>query len=174
MKKRRGLVMINTGLGKGKTTAALGSAVRAAGQGLKVLIIQFIKGAWPTGEMEALRRLPGVEIRPMGLGLIAEGDEIEPHRVKARQAWSMAIKEIRSGAWDMVILDEACLALHWGFLDPDEMAGLIKTKPPALHLILTGRHCPAQIMALADTVTRMDMLKHHFAAGVESQAGVEF
>lgn len=174
MVKHRGLVFINTGLGKGKTTAALGAALRASGQGLKVLIIQFIKSDWPTGELEAIRRLPGLEIRPMGLGLITQGEKIDPHRLKARQAWDMAVKEIRSGAWDMVVLDEGCQALHWGFVDEGEMAGLIRTKPPAMHLILTGRHCPPRIMDLADTVTRMELVKHHMAAGVDSQAGVEF
>lgn len=174
MAETKGLVMINTGRGKGKTTAALGQALRAAGQGLRVLIIQFIKGGSDYGELTGVGYLPGVEIRPTGLGLIKEGEDLEPHRRQARQGWDMARREVASGHWDMVILDEICVAMKRGFVELDEVIELIDHKPPALHLVLTGRYCPERLFGLADTVTVMDEVKHHMADGVEAQPGVEF
>jgi len=172
MSKKRGLVMVNTGPGKGKTTAALGAALRAAGQGLRVLIIQFIKGGAFYGELGALENLPRIEIRPMGLGLIAPGDDLGPHRQAARRAWDAARAAVED--WDLVILDEICIALDRGFVRPEEVVDLIRTRPPRVHLILTGRNCPEEIIALADTVSRIEDVRHHLAAGVTAQAGVEY
>ena len=169
-----GLVMINTGKGKGKTTAALGQALRAAGQGLRVLIIQFIKGGMDYGELAGIDFLPTVEIRPTGLGLIRDHADLEPHRVKARQGWDMACREVAGGGWDMVVLDEICMAMKRGFVELDEVVQLMEGKPPELHLVITGRYCPEALFGLADTVTVMDEVKHHLADGVDAQPGVEF
>lgn len=170
----KGLVLINTGPGKGKTTAALGQAMRAAGQGLRVLIIQFIKGRRGYGEMEALKKFDNIELRRTGLGLIKDGEDLEPHRKAARQGWDMAQSEVNSGEWDMVVLDEIWVAAKRGFVSAEEVADLIKNKPPRLHLVLTGRYCPEALYDLADMVTVMQAIKHHMDAGVEAQRGVEF
>ncbi len=174
MKPKTGLILVNTGHGKGKTTAALGAAVRACGAGLKVLIIQFIKGKWRYGELEALKKLPGVEIRPMGLGLIKKGEDLAPHKEAAQKALESARCEVRSGGWDLIILDEVCNAMRRGLLDPLQVADLLRQKPAHLHMILTGRDCPDKIMDMADTVTRFVNEKHHLARGVEAQKGIEF
>ena len=169
-----GLVMILTGDGKGKTTSALGSALRAAGQGLSVLVIQFIKGGRSYGELAALENIPGVKIRPMGLGLIRKGEDQAPHREKARQAWQMALAEAASGAWDMLILDELFAAHNRGFVTLKELVDFVGQKPRELHLILTGRGCPEELAAKADMVTRMEPVKHHLKSGVKSRRGIEF
>lgn len=172
--ERHGLVMVFTGHGKGKTTAALGAALRAAGAGLSVRVIQFIKSGQGYGELAALARLPEVRLTAHGLGLIGAAADLAPHRAAAQAALAEAARELASGAWDMVILDEVCVALAKGLLGLDEVLALVRSRPPATHLILTGRDCPAELMALADTVTEMREIRHHLAAGVTAQAGVEF
>ena len=172
--EERGLVLIFTGRGKGKTTAALGAALRASGQGFKVLIIQFIKAGGYYGELESLKRLAGVEVRSLGLGLIGRDQDLAPHREKARQAWDQACREVASGRWDLVILDEICVAMKRDFVQPEELAGLIRQKPRPLNLIITGRDCPEHLFDLADTVTRMEEVKHHLAAGVPARRGIEY
>ncbi|MCB2193926.1 MAG: cob(I)yrinic acid a,c-diamide adenosyltransferase [Deltaproteobacteria bacterium] len=174
MAERKGLVMINTGDGKGKTTAALGLALRASGYGWNILIIQFIKSGKGYSEFEAAGKLPGVEIRATGEGLILPGTDRTSHREAARHGWEMAKDEVASGEWDLIILDEINIAMTMGFVDPGEVAELIKAKPPELHLVLTGRSCPKQIMELADTVTVMEPRKHHADSGVPAQKGVEY
>ena len=166
--------MVNTGPGKGKTTAALGAALRASGAGLKVLIIQFIKGKWRYGELEALKNLPGVEIRPMGLGLIKKDEDLAPHREAAQNALRSASLEAQSGAWDLLILDEVCYALRRGLVETDQVVRLLMEKPPALHLILTGRDCPPEVLEMATTITRFEQERHHLESGVEAQKGIEF
>lgn len=173
MKTRRGVVMINTGKGKGKTTAALGAVLRAAGRGLSVFVLQFIKREGDYGELKGLASLPGVKVMSMGLGLIGESDPA-PHRDEARRAWAVADQEVRAGRWDLVVLDELCIALHYGFISIQEVADLIQSKPEELILIITGRHCPEELFPHADTVTVMEMVKHHMQSGLESQAGVEY
>ena len=174
MKGRRGLVMVNTGPGKGKTTAALGAAVRAAGQGLSVIIIQFIKGDGRTGELKTLSAMPGLEIRQLGRGMVSRSKDLSRDREQARRAWDESRAAVSSGAYDLVVLDEICVALHFGFLEPGEVVEMIESRPPELHLILTGRHCPEEVLAAADTVTRMEALKHHFDSGIKAQPGIEF
>jgi len=174
MDQRKGLVMINTGRGKGKTTAALGLAVRAAGHGWRTLIIQFIKSGEGYGEVKGLSFLPGVELRATGLGLIRDDDDVTPHRQAARRGWEMAVAEVTGGGWDLVILDEINVAMRRGFVSPEEVAQLIRAKPPRLHLVLTGRSCPPEIQDLADMVTVMEPKRHHAKAGVEAQEGVEY
>lgn len=181
----KGLVLINTGTGKGKTTAALGTAIRAWGDGQKVLILQFIKGAWKYGELKAIETLGKaegrIEIRPMGDGFVfhnkkdPENEErLAEKKELARRAWDMVRKEVMSGAWDLVVLDEINYAIHFGMLETEEVAGLIRERPPRLNMILTGRYAPKELIDLADTVTEMILVKHAFQKGIRARKGIEF
>lgn len=181
----KGLVLINTGTGKGKTTAALGTAIRAWGDGQKVLILQFIKGAWKYGELKAIETLGKaegrIEIRPMGDGFVfhnkkdPENEERLAEKKKlALRAWDMVRKEVMSGAWDLVVLDEINYAIHFGMLETEEVAGLIRERPPRLNMILTGRYAPKELIDLADTVTEMTLVKHAFQKGIRARKGIEF
>jgi cob(I)alamin adenosyltransferase len=171
----KGLVMIFTGQGKGKTTAALGAALRATGNGLKVLMIQFIKGGRSYGELVAAESLTGLEIRPRGLGLIGRGGgDLTPHRRAARAAWQEAGEELASGRWDMLILDEVFAALNRGFITREELSQFIHDRPAGPHLVLTGRDCPPELQREADLVTEMRAVKHHLESGCPAQEGIEF
>ena len=181
----KGLVLINTGTGKGKTTAALGTAIRAWGDGQKVLILQFIKGAWKYGELKAIETLGKaegrIEIRPMGDGFVfhnkkdPENEErLAEKKELARRAWDMVRKEVMSGAWDLIVLDEINYAIHFGMLETEEVAGLIRERPPRLNMILTGRYAPEELIDLADTVTEMTLVKHAFQKGIRARKGIEF
>ncbi len=181
----KGLVLINTGTGKGKTTAALGTAIRAWGDGQKVLILQFIKGAWKYGELKAIETLGKaegrIEIRPMGDGFVfhnkrdPENEErLAEKKELARRAWDMVRKEVMSGAWDLVVLDEINYAIHFGMLETEEVARLIRERPVWLNMILTGRYAPKELIDLADTVTEMTLVKHAFQKGIRARKGIEF
>ena len=169
---RRGLVIVHTGDGKGKTTAALGLAVRAFGAGLKVLILQFIKGARRSGELTALEIL-GVEVRQLGLGFITTENFAEQKK-SARAAVESARKEISSGAWDLIVLDEINYAVKFGLLDASEILELIKIRPPQMHLVFTGRDALPELIDAADLVTEMKLVKHPFRQGIKAQSGIEF
>ncbi|MEW6266891.1 MAG: cob(I)yrinic acid a,c-diamide adenosyltransferase [Thermodesulfobacteriota bacterium] len=175
MKKssRRGLIMVLTGPGKGKTTAALGAALRASGQGLRVVMLQFIK-ARRTGEMKAAALLPRVIIKTLGLGLIKGRPVSARDRRRAGQAWAEASRTAVAGDCDLLILDEICVALKYGLLDFGEVTVFLRSKPASLHIILTGRDCPEDLLALADTVTHLENVKHHLAAGIKAQPGIEY
>ena len=181
----KGLVLINTGTGKGKTTAALGTAIRAWGDGQKVLILQFIKGAWKYGELKAIETLGKaegrIEIRPMGDGFVfhnkkdPENEErLAEKKELARRAWDMVRKEVMSGAWDLIVLDEINYAIHFGMLETEEVARLIRERPGRLNMILTGRYAPKELIDLADTVTEMTLVKHAFQKGIRARKGIEF
>ena len=170
--ERHGLVIVHTGNGKGKTTAALGLAIRAFGAGLKVLILQFIKGRKHSGELTALEIL-GVEVRQLGLGFITKENFAEQKK-SARTALDLARKEILSGAWDLIILDEINYAVKFGLLDAVEILDLIKIRPPQLHLIFTGRDALPELVDKADLVTEMKLIKHPFQKGIAAQSGIEF
>ncbi len=174
MTERQGLLMVFTGRGKGKTTAALGAALRAAGAGLRVRVIQFIKRGQGYGELKSLAQVPGIELSAHGLGLIGDDPDLAPHRAKAGEGLEAARQALAPGRYDLVILDEACVALAKGLLEKSALLELVKARPPETHLILTGRDCPAELLELADTVTEMREIKHHLAAGVAAQEGVEF
>jgi len=177
MDREKGLLLVNTGSGKGKTTAALGMALRAWGQGMKVLVIQFIKGDWGSGEVKAAERLgPGFKILPMGKGFIRtiDGNLPDAHRRAAQEAYNAAVAEISSGKYDLVILDEILYAIHYGLVSLDDALALIDRKPERLHLVFTGRCAPPEIVGRADLVTEMREVKHPFAEGVCAQKGIEY
>ena len=170
--ERNGLIIVHTGDGKGKTTAALGLAIRAFGAGLKVLILQFIKGARRSGELEALKIL-GVEVRQLGLGFITKENFSEQKKL-ARSALDTARQEILSGAWDLIVLDEINYAAKFGLLDAAEILELVKIRPPQMHLVFTGRDALPELIDAADLVTEMKLIKHPFQKGIAAQPGIEF
>jgi cob(I)alamin adenosyltransferase len=169
-----GLVIVYTGNGKGKTTAALGLTLRAAGHGLKVCIIQFIKGAWRTGEALALARFAGqVELHTKGTGFTWTSD---PEQVAqaAAAGWQLAIEKVQSGRFDLVILDELTYLLQHQLLTEREVLALIAGRPPGLHLVVTGRAASAALLAAADLVTEMKEIKHPFQSGRQARKGIDF
>lgn len=173
----RGLTLVFTGNGKGKTTAALGMALRAWGQGMKVLVLQFIKGGWKYGELKASEKLgPNFEIRQMGEGFIRDAgpEGLNAHREAAQKALEEARRAVREGEHDMVILDEINYAISYGLVNKADVLELIRNKPPRMHLVLTGRNAAGEVIELADLVTEMREIKHPFAAGIPAQKGIEF
>ena len=175
--ERHGLIIVHTGDGKGKTTAALGLALRAFGAGLRVLILQFIKGKKDSGELKALEVLknfsPTIEIKQCGLGFITKENFAEQKK-SARSAIELAQKEILSGDWDLIILDEINYAVKFGLLDAPEILSLIEIRPPELHLVFTGRDALPELIEVADLVTEMKLIKHPFQKGIVAQSGIEF
>ena len=169
---RHGLVIVHTGDGKGKTTAALGLAIRAFGAGLKVLILQFIKSKKISGELNALAQL-GIEIRRLGLGFVTK-ENFDEQKKSARAAIELARTEILSGAWDLIILDEINYAVKFGLVDTAELLSLIEIRPPELHLVFTGRNALPELIDVADLVTEMKLVKHPFQKGIAAQSGIEF
>ena len=178
MKETKGLLMVHTGNGKGKTTAAIGLAVRAWGQGLQILILQFIKGKWKYGELKALEKFsPQLEIRQMGQGFTqktADAAAFSLHQAAAREALQQAKAELQSGLWDLVILDEINYAVKFGLLHLADVMEIIEAKPAHMHLLLTGRDAPPEIIARADLVTEMRAVKHPYEQGIKAQQGIEF
>ena len=174
---RRGLIIVNTGPGKGKTTAAMGTALRAVGQGMRVLMLQFLKGSWHYGELDAVQAFGDkFVIKQMGRGFVKVGTE-KPDSEDVRmveQAWTEGSQAIQSGAWDLVILDEINYAIGYGMLDPVRVVEILKSKPEMVHIILTGRNAHPTIVELADTVTEMRQIKHAYEKGVMAQRGIEY
>ncbi|HEV2323276.1 MAG TPA: cob(I)yrinic acid a,c-diamide adenosyltransferase [Terracidiphilus sp.] len=174
---RQGLLLINTGPGKGKTTAALGTALRAAGNGMRVLMLQFIKGSWHYGELDAAQTLgPNFVLKQMGRGFVKVGGaETAPEDIRLVQAaWDEARQAIYSGEWDMVVLDEINYAISYGMLDPAMVAEALRNRPPMVHVILTGRNAHPLLVELADTVTEMREVKHAYQKGIQAQRGIEY
>jgi cob(I)alamin adenosyltransferase len=169
----RGLVLINTGNGKGKTTAALGIALRAVGQGLKVSMIQFIKGKWKTGEMEAAQLL-GFELMPMGKGFTWESKNPEEDKALMRNAWAVASEIILSGRYDLIILDEINYVLGYGYIAADEVISVLQSRPGHVHVVLTGSNAPEEIVSIADGVTEMRDIKHPYRSGIPAQKGIDY
>jgi len=169
-----GLIQVYTGDGKGKTTCALGLGFRAVGRGLKVFMIQFIKGE-DTGELyTAARLLPDFTIRQSGLGGFIRKGSLDPEDVaRARQALDLAREIIMAGEYDLVILDEINVAMYFGFFAPDEVLGIIQARPSHVEVVLTGRYAPEEIVAAADLVTEMKAIKHYYTAGVKARRGIE-
>jgi cob(I)alamin adenosyltransferase len=174
---RKGLIIVNTGPGKGKTTAAMGTALRAVGNGMRVLMLQFLKGSWHYGELDAVQAFGDKFVmKQMGRGFVKVGGaETDPEDVRmVEQAWSEAEKAILSEQWDLVILDEINYAISYGMLDPGKVAEVLKHKPEMVHVILTGRNAHSAIVELADTVTEMRQVKHAYEKGVMAQRGIEY
>lgn len=173
--QRRGLVLLHTGDGKGKSTAAFGQALRAAGQGLRVCIVQFIKGQFQTGEAKAFQALAGnVEFHVKGSGFTWQQKDKEEVTRVARQAFAFAREKIMSGRYDMVVLDELTYLVTYGMVDEAEVLDLISGRPPGLHLVITGRDASEKLVAAADLVSEVRMIKHPYSAGVQAQKGIEF
>jgi cob(I)alamin adenosyltransferase len=174
---RRGLIIVNTGPGKGKTTAAMGTALRAVGQGMRVLMLQFLKGSWHYGELDAVHAFGDKFVmKQMGRGFVKVGAEKpDPEDVRmVEQAWAEGETAIQSGAWDLIILDEINYAITYGMLDPIKVAEQLRKKPEMVHVILTGRNAHPAIIELADTVTEMRQVKHAYEKGVLAQRGIEY
>ncbi|PYV49908.1 MAG: cob(I)yrinic acid a,c-diamide adenosyltransferase [Acidobacteria bacterium] len=174
---RRGLIIVNTGPGKGKTTAAMGTALRAVGNGMRVLMLQFLKGSWHYGELDAVQAFGGKFVmKQMGRGFVKLGAEKpDPEDVRlVEEAWAEGGRAIESGEWDLVILDEINYAISYGMLDPAKVAAFLKKKPEMVHVILTGRNAHPTIVELADTVTEMRQVKHAYEKGVIAQRGIEY
>ncbi len=176
--KRVGLVVVLTGYGKGKTSSALGMVVRACGHGLKVLMIQFMKGDIFTGEWEGIPKLEcDVELIPAGMGFCGiQGNPFTQavHRQAAQQALELAREKIRTGRYDLVVLDEVNNALNLKLLDLDEVLEVIRSKPTLMHLVLTGRDAHPRVIELADTVSEVQEVKHAYRKEIEPQPGIDY
>lgn len=177
-KKARGLVAVHTGDGKGKTTAALGTALRAVGYGKRVCVIQFIKGDWHYGELDGARRLePELEWIRAGIGfyrIMGDDRPEEAHRQAAAEGLATARQKIAGGEYSLVILDEINVAIHEGLVDVADVLALLDDKPAAVHVILTGRNAPAALVEKADLVTEMKEIKHPFQEGMLAQKGFDY
>jgi cob(I)alamin adenosyltransferase len=170
----KGLVVVYTGNGKGKTTAALGVAFRALGRDLKVGVVQFIKGKWKTGERTFAERLPQLTFHVMGLGFTWESDDLSRDKAAAEQAWKVSRELILDGKYDIVVLDELTYVLNYGFVTVDDVLTTLKIRAPHVHVIITGRRAPEALVAAADLVTEMQSVKHPFDKGVRAQPGLDF
>ena len=176
----KGLLIVHTGKGKGKSTAAFGLAARAIGNGMRVGVVQFVKGKWRTGERAVLERFPDrVTVRTMGEGFTWETQDRARDIRAAQAAWAVSREMIAAArapepAYDMVILDELNIVLRYGYLPLDEVVAELRARPPMLHVVVTGRNAAAPLIEAADLVTEMTMVKHPFRAGVKAQKGIEF
>jgi cob(I)alamin adenosyltransferase len=171
---RRGLVLVYTGHGKGKTTAALGIVFRALGRNMKVGVVQFIKGKWKTGERLFAETLPNLTFKVMGRGFTWESDDLSNDKGAALSAWEAAKEMITSGAQDVIVLDEITYTFHYGFVPLDDVLATLRARPPHVHVVLTGRNAPEELIAIADLVTEMKSVKHPFEQGIAAQIGIDF
>ncbi|KFC65718.1 Cob(I)alamin adenosyltransferase [Devosia sp. LC5] len=173
--EERGLLIVHTGKGKGKSTAAFGMVFRAIGHGMKVGVVQFVKGAWDTGERDVLLKFPElVTINAMGEGFTWDVQDRQRDLAAARAAWEQAKLLIADPAYKLVLLDELNICLRYDYLPLDEVVAFLKDKPADKHVIVTGRNAKDELIEIADLVTEMTEIKHHFRAGVKAQAGIEF
>ncbi|MBF0134764.1 MAG: cob(I)yrinic acid a,c-diamide adenosyltransferase [Magnetococcales bacterium] len=173
--EKRGLVVVLTGDGKGKSSSAFGMVLRAAGWGMRVCVIQFVKGKWKTGEERAASTLKDITWHAMGDGFTWNTNDPSQDRATTRHIWNFCQEQVRSNAFDMVVWDEINFAVGMGWLTGTEVADFIRAeKPPHLHLILTGRNAAPELIEVADTVTEMREIKHAFKAGIKATRGIEF
>jgi cob(I)alamin adenosyltransferase len=171
----KGLLMVHTGAGKGKSTAAFGLALRMLGRGRAVGVVQFIKGAWSTGERAALERFGElVEWHTMGEGFTWETQDRTRDVAAAHRAWACAMELMHRPGLGLLVLDELSIALRYDYLDETAVLAGLAARPAWLHVVVTGRNARPGLLAMADLVTEMTLVKHHFAAGVKAQEGVEF
>jgi cob(I)alamin adenosyltransferase len=178
MPEGKGLLIVYTGPGKGKTTCALGTAFRAVGQGLRVLMVQFIKGSWHYGELDAAKMLGDdkFEIRPMGRGFVKVGGaETDPEDIRlAEECWETGRAAIYSGKYDLVILDEINYTISYKMLEAQKVAEALKGRPEQVHVICTGRNAHPMIVEQADLVTEMKEVKHPYTKGILAQRGIDY
>ncbi len=173
--EEKGLLIVNTGPGKGKTTAAFGLALRMLGYGRRVGVVQFVKGAWGTGERDVLEKFPDlVTIRAMGEGFTWDTQDRQRDLAAARAAWEQAKAMIADPRYKMVLLDELNIVLRYDYLPLDEVIAALKAKPRDTHVIVTGRNAKDELIEIADLVTEMTEIKHPFRSGVKAQPGIEF
>ena len=172
MNLTRGLVIVNTGKGKGKTTAALGMMLRAWGHDMKVVMLQFVKHS-TVGEHHAAQRM-GVEMVAGGAGFTSKGDNAEKNQQMTKELWNLATEKINSGTYDMVILDELTYAFQYGWLKIDEVLDVLRQRPVKVHVIITGRNAPQALIDFADMAVEIMDIKHHRRQGIKAQAGIEF
>ncbi|QOY96521.1 cob(I)yrinic acid a,c-diamide adenosyltransferase [Massilia sp. UMI-21] len=173
--KEIGILIVNTGNGKGKSSSAFGMVARALGHGMKVGVVQFIKGAMSTGEEKFLRRFPDeVSFHAMGEGYTWETQDRERDIAKAKEAWAQARRFLGDPSYGMVVLDELNIALKYRYLDVDTVIADLLDRPVMQHVVVTGRAAPPELVAVADTVTEMNVVKHAFKAGIAAQAGTEW
>jgi len=173
--KEKGLLMVHTGKGKGKTTAAMGLAARAVGNGMKICIVQFVKGVWNTGERKVLEAFPDqVVMKAMGEGFTWDTQDRQRDVAAAEAAWAFAKEAIADPDYQMVILDELNIVLRYDYLSMDDVIETLRNKPEAKHVVVTGRNAKEPLLEIADMVTEMEMVKHHFRDGVKAQVGIEF
>jgi cob(I)alamin adenosyltransferase len=173
--EERGLLIVHTGKGKGKSTAAFGMVFRAIGHGFKVGVVQFVKGAWGTGERDVLLKFPElVTIKAMGEGFTWDTQDRQRDLAAARAAWDAAKAMIADASYKLILLDELNIVLRYDYLPLDEVLEVLKSKPRDTHVIVTGRNAKDELIELADLVTEMTEIKHPFRAGVKAQAGIEF
>jgi cob(I)alamin adenosyltransferase len=171
---KKGLVIVNTGKGKGKTTAAMGLLLRAWGQGLRVCMLQFIKARTANwGEEKAARKI-GLEMIPLGAGFTWLSHNIEHDKALARQGWEICRQKILSGNYDLVVLDEMTYVLKYGWLSWEEVRDTLDQRPAGMHVVITGRYAPPELVAYADLVSEIVEVKHPYQAGVKAQKGIEF
>ncbi|HWG80841.1 MAG TPA: cob(I)yrinic acid a,c-diamide adenosyltransferase [Stellaceae bacterium] len=173
--EERGLLIVHTGTGKGKSTAAFGMVLRAIGHGMRVGIVQFIKGVWDTGERHVLERFPElVTCRAMGEGFTWDTQDRARDIAAARAAWEAAKALISDPGYRLILLDELNIVLRYDYLPIEEVVETLKGKPRDLHVIVTGRNAKPELIEMADLVTEMTLVKHPFRGGVKAQAGIEF
>lgn len=171
--EQRGVIVVNTGNGKGKSSAAFGMVARALGHGMRVGVVQFIKGSFSTGEETFFRRFPEVSYHVMGEGFTWETQDRERDIATAGKAWQQAVAFLTDPAVDLVVLDEINIALKHQYLDLQAVLAALRARPPLQHVVLTGRGALPEIIEIADTVTEMQDIKHAYRAGVQAQKGVE-
>jgi cob(I)alamin adenosyltransferase len=178
MAQQKGLLIVYTGPGKGKTTCALGTAFRAVGQGLRVLMLQFIKGSWHYGELDAAKMLGDdrIEIRPMGRGFVKVGGaDTDPEDVRlCEEAWEFGRAQMSSGRYDLIVFDEINYVISYGMLDVDRVVAGLTGRPEALHVICTGRNAHPKLVEAADLVTEMREVKHPYTKGILAQRGIDY
>jgi cob(I)alamin adenosyltransferase len=171
----KGLLIVHTGAGKGKSTAAFGLALRALGRGWRVGVVQFIKGAWETGERKALESFGDlVTWRTMGEGFTWETQDKARDIAAAERAWAVAREMMGDKRFRLIVLDELNIALRYGYLPLDEVVATLAARRPGLHVVVTGRNAKPELIEAADLVTEMSLVKHHFGVGVKAQEGIEF